>query len=218
MFIDDCALRSKHGKFRPRLLDLALSNSPEQIKSTTSRAFQLLSTEDAAQTTTMPALAELITLKGIGPASASLLLSVYAPAEVPFFSDEAFRWIMFDEPVSGKGGRGWDRGIKYDKKEYEAYSVRVREVVERLRAGNGENGESRIGAKEVEMVGWVLGLERAVLGDATEEAKEASSSVVKKGEVAKGKPREKKKRTVQEVAEVVEPEGEGPRRSKRPRK
>ncbi|KAF7970486.1 hypothetical protein HWV62_23851 [Athelia sp. TMB] len=208
----------KHGKFRPRLLDLALSNSSEQIKSTTSRAFQFLSAADTAQTTAMPALTELITLKGIGPASASLLLSVYTPAEVPFFSDEAFRWVMFDEPASGKGGRGWDRGIKYDKKEYEAYSVRVKEIVERLRAVNGEDEESMIGAKEVEMVGWVLGLERAVLGNPGEEAKEASSSVVKKGEVEKGKPKDKNKRTVQEVAEVADPGGEGPRRSKRPRK
>ncbi|KAF7978601.1 hypothetical protein HWV62_45330 [Athelia sp. TMB] len=214
----ETASPTKHGKFRPRLLDLALSNSSDQIKSTTSRAFQLLSAADTAQTTTMPALTELITLKGIGPASASLLLSVYAPEEVPFFSDEAFRWVMFDEPASGKGGRGWDRGIKYDKKEYEAYSVRVKEIVERLRAGNGENEESMIGAKEVEMVGWVLGLERAVLGNPGEEAKEASSSVGKKGEVEKGKPKDKNKRTVQEVAEVADPEGEGPRRSKRPRK
>ncbi|KZP17182.1 hypothetical protein FIBSPDRAFT_865187 [Athelia psychrophila] len=173
-------LLSKHGKFRPNLLALAVSNTSDQITSTTSRAFQLLSKAPTSESppsqtnsNVMAAIAELVTLKGIGPASASLLLSVFAPADVPFFSDEAFRWIKFHDPASTAskaGGRGWDRGLKYNKKEYVEYLAKVQVLVERLRTEGCEGGQEdeKVGAREVEMVGWVLGREHATLTTGSE--------------------------------------------------
>ncbi|KIM76661.1 hypothetical protein PILCRDRAFT_826062 [Piloderma croceum F 1598] len=166
----------KHGKFRPSLLQLVLSNSDSQIKAATVSAFTLLLQDTSVQTGVLPALNKLTVLKGIGPASASLLLSVAFPKNVPFFSDEAFRWVMTGVDFSNNaGGKGWDRNIKYDKKEYGEFIRRVREVIQRL------GGD--IGAVDVEKVGWVLGKEKAMIqGDGVhaQEASGASRPVAKK--------------------------------------
>jgi hypothetical protein len=94
----------------------------------------------------LPALKTLTTLKGIGPATASLLLSVASPDTIPFFSDEVFRWCMWDEPGSPSG---WQRKIKYNVKEYEILVSKVEEVRKRL----------GVRALDVERVAWVLGRE-----------------------------------------------------------
>ncbi|KAI9781318.1 MAG: hypothetical protein M1839_006111 [Geoglossum umbratile] len=139
----------KHGKWRPRLANLVSSNSPSNIEDTTREAFALYS---AKQGDPQPALNVLTRLSGIGPASASLLLSVYDPDNVPFFSDEAFRWVTWEE---GKG-EGWDRKISYNNKEYAVFVEAVRAVRERLEA---ESGGKSIAAGDVERVGWVIGRE-----------------------------------------------------------
>ena len=82
----------KHGTFRPALLALVRSNPSSQIESTTRRAFSTLD-----PISPLPALKILTELKGIGPATASLLLSVFDPEAVVFFSDEVFRWLMWEE-------------------------------------------------------------------------------------------------------------------------
>jgi hypothetical protein len=94
----------------------------------------------------------LTRLSGIGPASASLLLSVYDPDNVPFFSDEAFRWVTWEE---GKG-RGWDRKISYNNKEYAVFVEAVQTVKRRLEA---ESGGKSIAAGDIERAGWVIGKE-----------------------------------------------------------
>jgi len=111
------------------------------------------------------ALKVLTDLKGIGPATASLLLSAYAPDIVPFFSDEVFRWVMWDEP--GKPG-GWKRVIKYNAKEFEEVLRRVGEMRERL----------GLKAVEVEKVAYVLGKEGVELGKGEDEQEEAKTNVV----------------------------------------
>lgn len=116
----------------------------------------MLHNDTAIQTAVLPALDKLTELKGIGPASASLLLSVCDPDSVPFFSDEAFHWVMAGVDFAGNpGGKNWDRKIKYNRKEYGEYIKRVRGLMKRL------GGD--IKAVDVERVGWVLGRERAVL-------------------------------------------------------
>ena len=46
-------------------------------------------------------------LRGVGPATASLVLSVAFPMDVPFFGDEVFEWLC--------GGEGPEkRKLKYD--------------------------------------------------------------------------------------------------------
>lgn len=87
-------------------------------------------------------------LKGVGPATASLILSVYDDC-VPFMSDEAYIWAMYadDEAVSGKKGK--KREIKYTEKGYFDYAVRVWEIAESVKRS----------PMEIERAGWVLGRE-----------------------------------------------------------
>jgi predicted flap endonuclease-1-like 5' DNA nuclease len=88
----------KHGTFRPKLLSLVESNPAPQIASTTRTAYAELSTlhhpklkpaytKDDRPNPRATALKKLSELKGIGPATASLLMSVFDPDGVPFFSD-----------------------------------------------------------------------------------------------------------------------------------
>ena len=110
----------------------------------------------------MRGLDDLTKLKGIGPATASLLLSVATPEAVPFFSDELFKWSMWDETGSPAG---WKRQIKYNKKEYEALLGKVREL----------RGRLGVRAMDAEKVAWVLGKEKLDCGDEEEEEGVGSS-------------------------------------------
>ena len=65
----------------------------------------------------------LAKLRGIGPATASLLLSVHDSERVLFFSDEAFYWLCC-------GGK--KDAIKYNKKEYAVLREHAGELIERL--------------------------------------------------------------------------------------
>lgn len=76
-------------------------------------------------------------LSGVGPATASLLLSVHDPDNVIFFSDEAYRWLVC-------GGK--EQTIKYSLKEYEQLEVRAKELMARL----------GVGAREVERTAFVI--------------------------------------------------------------
>jgi len=134
----------KHGTFRPKLLQLVQSNTAEIIQSTTSEALNLLDNGLSDAYPPLKALKTLTALKGIGPATASLLLAVAAPETVPFFSDELFRWCTWDQSGSPSG---WKRAIKYNVKEYETLCRRVGELKERL----------DVRAVDVEKVAWVLG-------------------------------------------------------------
>ncbi|PPJ61208.1 hypothetical protein CBER1_10287 [Cercospora berteroae] len=111
-----------HGTFRPKLQQLVQSNSPDLVRTTTSSAFAKY---DGTVESAKSCLTDLCVLKGIGPATASLLLSVAFPDSAPFFSDELFRWTFWEQ---GKG-KGWDRPIKYTPKEY----LQLFEKVQQLR-------------------------------------------------------------------------------------
>ena len=112
----------KHGTFRPRLLALVSSNSDEEVESVTMKAFEIYSQPPTKEKGSrnkaigdsnsdddddgnanqridrfIQALTHLTTLKGVGPATASLILSCWDPRKVPFFSDEVFRWLHFEE-------------------------------------------------------------------------------------------------------------------------
>lgn len=83
------------------------------------------------------ALTILTKLKGIGPATASLLLSVHDPTRVIFFSDEAFYWMC----CSGKKAP-----IKYNAKEYQALRSKAKELADRL----------DVSATDIEKVAYVV--------------------------------------------------------------
>jgi hypothetical protein len=133
-----------HGTFRPSLKNLVASNSEDTVADTTREAFSLIPDGTPEEKDVKASLAVLTKLRGIGPATASLMLSVLRPDEIPFFSDELYRWAMWED---GKG-KGWDRGIKYSVKEYLELFGRVKEVRER--------SGSEVKAVELEKVAYVL--------------------------------------------------------------
>jgi hypothetical protein len=129
----------RHGTFRPALLGMAKQHPPALIVATTTEAFALLPADAGG------ALKALTALKGIGPATASLVLSC-ANDTTPFFSDELFRWVMWDEP----GGGGWARKIKYTEKEYTAFVEKVGAILEK---------QQGVTSRELEKIAWVLARE-----------------------------------------------------------
>jgi hypothetical protein len=62
-------------------------------------------------------------LKGIGPATASLLLAVHDPANVIFFSDEVYAWLV---------GKGKISGISYTIKEFQQIFTASSALAKRL--------------------------------------------------------------------------------------
>lgn len=83
------------------------------------------------------AVKKLAELRGIGPATASLLLAVHQPDRVIFFSDEAFYWLC----LAGKKG-----SLKYNAKEYQELDSEAQKLVDRL----------GVAAISVEKVAYVL--------------------------------------------------------------
>ncbi|OJD21060.1 hypothetical protein ACJ73_07601 [Blastomyces percursus] len=155
----------KHGSHRPALMGMIRSNPDSLIKSTTTTAFsQLQDALSKAGGEAFPSTPlETLTgpLRGVGPATASLFLSV-APSDAtynmginaaPFFSDELFNWLCLDKyphdftnSSSNSGGGGGDGGqrskgkpqatkktkIKYNMKEYRELWEAVRELRGRI--------------------------------------------------------------------------------------
>ena len=160
-------------------MKLVRDNPKQNVEAITASAFS----DYAAQKDTLKAVKTLSQLRGIGPATASLLLSVLDQDEVPFFSDEVFRWMQWDEADSAKGG-GWDRVIKYTVKEYKEVVERMGEVRERL----------GVKAVDVEKVAYVLGQEGADVGGEGEEEEEGEGK----------EKREKKGITDEAYAEIME--------------
>ena len=98
-------------------------------------------------------------LRGVGPATASYVLAAHRPAQVPVFSDEGFRWVVYYGYLTGLGSavgdigtRPWGRKIKYGQAEYWDYYERTSAVVSRLELESCE---------DVERAGFVLGQEAA---------------------------------------------------------
>lgn len=204
---------SKHGTFRPKLLQLVQSNDAATIIQATQDAFDIVSTYSGKQfsntnlcTDALKALKILTALKGIGPATASLLLSIAVPGRIPFFSDELFRWCMWDEPGTPNG---WKRAIKYNAKEYEALIKNVDDLVNRL----------GVRAVDAEKVAYVLGKEGADIGiegdgERAVDSKDSGESV--KDEIDKEPvPLEKPKRGTKRKATASKPQTEGTRKSAR---
>lgn len=129
---------------------LVQRNEPSSVESLTKDAFKAFSTGSKSPDEAKQAVNTLSKLQGIGPATASLLLSASDPETVPFFSDELFRWCFFEN--SGKGN-GWDRDIKYNVKEYVELYDRVQKFRESFKVEYGRE----VSAVEMEKVAYVLG-------------------------------------------------------------
>lgn len=107
-------------------------NTGEAVTSATKATAAKLSALDSGWSVearlkiTLSALETVSELKGVGPATASLILSVYSPDDVPFFQDELFAWCVPDKA---------DAKLKYDKKEYIELFSGSQEVRQRLGHG-----------------------------------------------------------------------------------
>ncbi|CAJ1080866.1 uncharacterized protein zgc:112496 [Xyrichtys novacula] len=101
------------GKFRPRLQQLVASNSEDTVEKCSRKAFSLLPDVQAA-------IAELSTLKGVGPATASAVLAAGAPDQTAFMSDEAMESVPGLKP------------IQYTAKHYALFLERIVEQTEKL--------------------------------------------------------------------------------------
>ena len=163
---------SMHGTNRPSLPGLIAQNSEEFVESTTKSAFALYKSDSANHTAPLKKLEEL---KGVGPATASLLLSILDGDNAPFFSDELFRWVCWDEALGG-----WKRKIKYDKKEYGMLWEGVKALRERLGEG--------VSAVDLEKCAYVCGklaidkkLEAEVRKDAEKRQNEAAETKLEAG-------------------------------------
>ncbi|MCJ1403453.1 hypothetical protein MMC11_006676 [Xylographa trunciseda] len=162
------AWKLARGHARPALPALIRSNAPALVRATTAEAFALFAAAvNAGRADPLPALKVLARLRGVGPATASLVLAVGWPGEVPFFADEVLGWLRRGEGGAGggvgDGGKGKGEKLKYDWKEY----GEVWEGVGRVRGRLGGEGEG-LSAESVERGAWVVemlrveGVERAV--------------------------------------------------------
>lgn len=114
-------------------MKLVSSNDPGFVKETIQQAVK----HYWDKSNVSGALGILTRLKGIGPATASLLLAVHDAANVIFFADEAFYWLCC------RGSKG---PIKYNLSEYTELDERARALANRL----------GVKAVDVERVAFVL--------------------------------------------------------------
>ncbi|KAK4181071.1 hypothetical protein QBC36DRAFT_138126 [Triangularia setosa] len=158
MTIDDAKLlvewKLRHGQFRPHLLKLVSSNEPKTLEETVQKAVVQY---QKAREHWSRAIDILTQLKGIGPATASLLLAVHAPDNIIFFADEAFYWLEY------KGSKG---PIKYNKNEYYQLTLKAQALGKRL----------GVNAVDVEKVAFVI------MRDDQTQASAKAAAVAKKEE------------------------------------
>ncbi|EEH41570.2 hypothetical protein PAAG_03133 [Paracoccidioides lutzii Pb01] len=181
----------KHGSYRPALMGLIRSNENSLVQSTTNTAFsQLQDTLSNAGDETFPAAPlETLTgpLRGVGPATASLFLSI-APYGIssddpssgvnnlnapPFFSDELFNWLCLDKYKHGYASDGSGakssvtavHKIKYNMKEYQqlweaarGLRKRINQLPEQKEGVESVEGDGRIfSVLDIEKVAFVIG-------------------------------------------------------------
>jgi hypothetical protein len=114
-------------------MKLVSSNDESFVRNTAENALDIYSKAADA----FAAIAVLTKLKGIGPATASLLLAVHDPQNIIFFADEAFYWLC---------NHGKRDNIKYNAKEYKELHESSQELAKRL----------TVKAIDVERVAYVL--------------------------------------------------------------
>ncbi|KAH7319146.1 hypothetical protein BKA65DRAFT_513881 [Rhexocercosporidium sp. MPI-PUGE-AT-0058] len=110
-----------HGAFRATLPKLVASNTNEIVADATKDAFAAYAENNKDIATVISKLST--PLKGIGPATASLLLAIHDPQNVVFFSDELFSYLTAD-------GKKVDP--KYTTKEFETMFAEAQTVMSRL--------------------------------------------------------------------------------------
>lgn len=137
----------QRGKFRPQLEQLAASNSSDIVKSTTTEAFSLLN-DSTSIDSAKESLSKLNSLKGIGPATASAILSLFSPDSLPFMSDEALQFAA-----------GLNEKPKYTVKEWEWFVAEMRKRMKK---------EQWKGTDELEKAAWSFAVLKRFANDSKE--------------------------------------------------
>ncbi|KAL2894943.1 Leucine--tRNA ligase [Bienertia sinuspersici] len=133
------------GKFRPRLLDFVASLDEELVKSASQKAFLSLP-DDISK-----AVSELTVLKGVGPATASAVLAVYAPEVAPFMSDEAMEAVL---------GHSKDYSLKQ-------YLLLAKKLLEKAKELSSE--DEQFTASDVERALWSSAIEAKLSASSAKE-------------------------------------------------
>uniref|UniRef100_A0A8C6XEN6 Uncharacterized protein n=1 Tax=Naja naja TaxID=35670 RepID=A0A8C6XEN6_NAJNA len=105
------------GKFRPHLQQLVAANPSKMVEEHTRKAFHRLPDAEAA-------VKELNELKGIGPATASAILTAGAPEIAAFMADEVMEILPGLAP------------LQHTLKHYLLYMDRIQSCVKKLNKGN----------------------------------------------------------------------------------
>lgn len=151
----------KKGKFRPTLKKLVMQNSEEDIQTTINETFTLflasspkVKNKSSYVELVKKSITMLVKLRGIGPATASLILSLLnkiTNTAPPFFSDEAAILVLKA-----------DQKLKYSLKEYTEFLEWFYDVNQKFEFNNEDlehgvwciemgkvlRGESYLGVKE----------------------------------------------------------------------
>ncbi|XP_076345292.1 uncharacterized protein LOC143244465 [Tachypleus tridentatus] len=139
------------GKFRPRLIDLVRINTETAVKQTSKKAFRKLPN-------VISAITALTTLKGVGPATASAILSAAYPEQVAYMADES----MLATPGV--------EAIDYTLEEYLNYHKQIKTCCDRL---NKKNPEEKWTPHKVELALWTHYLAREMNPSLLEEMPKA---------------------------------------------
>lgn len=158
------------GVYRPTLNALIASNSDEDVIEITKAAFREFAhaTPDTELEKAQNSVKKLCDLRGVGPATASLLASVAHPDLLPFFSDELYYWLH-----DNSKGLKLEK-IKYNMAEYKQILASVQEIRNRL---DKEHKDGPPRADDIERAAFVIqkfqnpDIWKAVLGDKEEEVK-----------------------------------------------
>lgn len=166
---------STHGSYRPTLPKLISQNDANLVKSRTWAALRNPNPTDTASHPQriapfkdapfkVSAFNELIkNFKGVGPATATLILSVGHPDDVPFFSDELYAWLTQSEQ------KAKDLKLRYNQSEY--HDLVEKWNIFRLRYQTF----GRAKAYELEKVAYVLDNWDLLSEDVKEEIEAAAS-------------------------------------------
>ncbi|RMZ03395.1 hypothetical protein D0862_05683 [Hortaea werneckii] len=201
-----------HGKFRPTLLKLVDSNDVMTVKTTAIEAYRILppSNDTAPSAENIRKVLDVFTrLKGVGAATATLLMASNDQTNIPFFSDEVYRWIHHDDAptkpaLKGGGASGWTREVRYTIKDYLDFYPKVQQLRERL---NLESNGVKVTALDVEKVAYVLGTPARVR---KERVPEMMSIIFGTESAPSGKP--KKRKSKAEDGEGAAPAAKTPKR------
>jgi len=173
----------KYGFVRPTLMGMVRSNQGNLVRTTTSSAYSsLASLDNSFPRTSLETLIK--SLRGVGPATASLILSLIPSDgrdnQVPFYSDELFFWLCLKRYPSSGGEQQADMSedpqtttskgrrrkavpvkAKYNIHEYRQIYDATRDVRERLNRPNQdldkEDENHAFSVVDIEKAAFVIG-------------------------------------------------------------